>query len=107
MPDRRSRSGGFASVLRFGSVRTPVRPADRRFRAAARGTRPLRLPSFTVAQTRIIDAALVLFAEHGIGGTSLQMVADATGVTKDAVYHQYNTNDEIVLAVARGVLARL
>jgi len=62
---------------------------------------------FTAAQTRIIEAALVLFAEHGISGTSLQMIADAIGVTKAAVYHQYNTKDEIVLAVAGIVLARL
>jgi AcrR family transcriptional regulator len=63
--------------------------------------------SYTAAQTRIIEAALVLFAEHGISGTSLQMIADAIGVTKAAVYHQYNTKDEIILAVAEVVLARL
>jgi AcrR family transcriptional regulator len=35
------------------------------------------------------------------------MIADALGVTKAAVYHQYNTKDEIILAVAQVVLARL
>ena len=59
------------------------------------------------AQTRVIEAALGLFAEHGISGTSLQMIADAIGVTKAAVYHQYHTKDEIVLAVAELLLARL
>jgi AcrR family transcriptional regulator len=63
--------------------------------------------SYTAAQTRIIEAALVLFGEHGISGTSLQMIADAIGVTKAAVYHQYNTKDEIVLAVAEVILTRL
>jgi AcrR family transcriptional regulator len=67
----------------------------------------LRSASHTPAQTRIIEAALDLFAEHGIGGTSLQMIADALAVTKAAVYHQYNTKDEIILAVAEVVLARL
>ena len=62
---------------------------------------------YTAAQTRIIEAALALFAEHGIGGTSLQMIADEIGVTKAAVYHVYNTKEEIVLAVAEVVLARL
>jgi AcrR family transcriptional regulator len=62
---------------------------------------------YTAAQTRVIEAALALFAEHGIGGTSLQMIADAIGVTKAAVYHQYNTKDEIVLVVAEVVLAGL
>ncbi len=61
----------------------------------------------TAAQTRVIEAALALFAEHGISGTSLQMIADAIGVTKAAVYHQYNTKDEIVLAVAEVVLTGL
>jgi len=75
--------------------------------AKAPATSPLGSASYTAAQTRIIDAALVLFAEHGISGTSLQMIADAIGVTKAAVYHQYNTKDEIVLAVAEVVLARL
>jgi len=75
--------------------------------AKAPAPSPLDSVSYTAAQTRIIDAALALFAEHGIGGTSLQMIADAIGVTKAAVYHQYNTKDEIVFAVAQAVLARL
>src|SRR5262245_57935292 len=69
--------------------------------------RPLGSVAYTAPQTRIIDAALALFAEHGISGTSLQMIADEIGVTKAAVYHQYNTKDQIILAVARIVLARL
>jgi AcrR family transcriptional regulator len=72
-----------------------------RSRANVRATAP------TPAQSRVIEAALALFAEHGIGGTSLQMIADAIGVTKAAVYHQFNTKDEIVLAVAEVVLAGL
>ncbi len=70
-------------------------------------TSPLGSPRYTPAQTRVIEASLALFAEHGISGTSLQMIADAIGVTKAAVYHQYNTKEEIVLAVAEVVLAGL
>lgn len=61
----------------------------------------------SAAQARIITAALDLFARHGVGGTSLQMIADEIGVTKAAVYHQYKTKDEIVLAAAEAELARL
>jgi AcrR family transcriptional regulator len=61
----------------------------------------------TAAQVRIIAAALDLFARHGVGGTSLQMIADDIGVTKAAVYHQYKTKDEIVLAAAEAELATL
>ena len=75
--------------------------------SSPKATGPLDSSPFTAAQTRVIEAALVLFAEHGISGTSLQMIAAEIGVTKAAVYHQYNTKDEIVLAVARIVLARL
>ena len=35
------------------------------------------------------------------------MIADAIGVTKAAVYHQYNAKESIILAVAQVVLARL
>ena len=54
-----------------------------------------------------MTAALDLFAHHGVGGTSLQMIADEIGVTKAAVYHQYRTKDEIVLAAAESELNRL
>src|SRR4029450_5312125 len=48
-----------------------------------------------------------LFAAHGVGGTSLQMIADAIGVTKAAVYHQFKTKEEIVVAAAEAELARV
>jgi AcrR family transcriptional regulator len=62
---------------------------------------------YTAAQQRVINAALELFAEHGVGGTSLQMIADTIGVTKAAVYHQFKTKDEIVLAAAETELAKV
>ena len=57
-------------------------------------------PRYRAAQMRVITAALELFATHGVSGTSLQMIADAMGVTKAAVYYQFKTKEEIVLAVA-------
>src|SRR5262245_3000438 len=63
--------------------------------------------NYSAAQVRIINAALDLFAEHGVGGTSLQMIADTIGVTKAAVYHQFKTKDEIVLAAAETELAKV
>lgn len=61
----------------------------------------------SAAQARVITAALDLFARQGVGGTSLQMIADEIGVTKAAVYHQYKTKDEIILAAAESELRRL
>lgn len=61
----------------------------------------------TAAQTRVMDAALRLIAEHGVSGTSLQMIADEMGVTKAAVYRQFKTKDEIVIAITERELATL
>ncbi|ADP83963.1 TetR/AcrR family transcriptional regulator [Pseudofrankia inefficax] len=61
----------------------------------------------TPAQVRVITAAYGLFAEYGVAGTSLQMIADSMGVTKAAVYHQFKTKDEIVVATADHELVAL
>jgi AcrR family transcriptional regulator len=62
---------------------------------------------YSEAQRRTIEAALDLFGEHGVSGTSFQMIAGSLGVTKAAVYHQFKTKDALVLAVVEVVLARL
>jgi AcrR family transcriptional regulator len=59
------------------------------------------------ARVRVLTAALELFAEHGVSGTSLQMIADRLGVTKAAVYHQFQSKDDIVLAVIEPAMVRL
>ena len=61
----------------------------------------------SAAQHRILDAALTLIADYGVGGTSLQMIADEVGVTKAAVYHQFKTKEEIVIALTERELGRL
>jgi AcrR family transcriptional regulator len=61
----------------------------------------------SAAQNRVLDAALTLIADHGVGGTSLQMIADEVGVTKAAVYHQFKTKEEIVIALTERELGRL
>lgn len=58
-------------------------------------------------RTRLLDTALALFTKHGVEGTSLQMIADALGVTKAAVYYHFKTKDEITEAVAEPALRRL
>ncbi|WP_297596538.1 TetR/AcrR family transcriptional regulator [Mycobacterium sp.] len=65
------------------------------------------LIAHSAARTRVLDAALDLFATHGVSGTSLQMIADAVGITKAAVYHQFRTKEQIVIAVTERELGRL
>jgi AcrR family transcriptional regulator len=66
-----------------------------------------RARRYSPAQRRTIDTALELFADHGVSGTSFQMIADVLGVTKAAVYHQFKTKEAIVLAVLEVELAHL
>jgi len=56
---------------------------------------------------RVLRTALCLFRERGVGGASLQMIADQLGVTKAAVYYQFPSKDELVLAVVQPALDRL
>ena len=63
--------------------------------ASALPSDPAGLPM----EARILQTAVDLFGEHGIDGTSLQMIADALGVTKGAVYYHYKTKHKIVRAV--------
>ena len=45
------------------------------------------------ARERVIGAAVELFSEHGVQGTSLRMIADRLGVAKGAVYYQFPCKD--------------
>jgi AcrR family transcriptional regulator len=58
-------------------------------------------------RSRLLGAALDLYAQFGVDGTSLQMIADRLGVTKAAVYHQFHSKDEILIAVLEPLLQDL
>jgi AcrR family transcriptional regulator len=90
--------GGDDRVGTIAGVTAPATPT---------ATRRLSVEGYSDAQRRAIDAALELFADHGVAGTSIQMIADSVGVTKAAIYHQFNAKDELVLAVAEVGLAPL
>jgi AcrR family transcriptional regulator len=53
------------------------------------------------ARARVLEAALTLFGEHGVSGTTLQMIADSIGVGKASVYYQFRSKEEIVAAAAQ------
>jgi AcrR family transcriptional regulator len=74
---------------------------------AAEPLTPPRHSPYSPTQLRTIAAAVDLFTAHGVSGTSLQMIADAVGVTKASIYYQFKTKDEIVLGVAEADLAQL
>ena len=56
-------------------------------------------------RARMIDTALDLIARHGYEGMSLQMIADAIGVTKAAVYYHFKTKSDLLDATLQLMLA--
>src|SRR5262249_33286202 len=62
------------------------------------------IPSLTMARTRsthahgqVLDAALKLFAERGIDATSMDAIAEASGVSKATIYKHWSDKDELCL----------
>ncbi|QRP47013.1 TetR/AcrR family transcriptional regulator [Amycolatopsis sp. FDAARGOS 1241] len=58
-------------------------------------TRPTRAET----RRRVLDAAFEVFGEKGITATKLTEVAAAAGLTKGAVYSNFASKDELVLAL--------
>jgi AcrR family transcriptional regulator len=58
-------------------------------------TRPLRAET----RRRVLDAAFEVFGERGIAASSLTEVAARAGLTKGAVYSNFDSKDELVLAL--------
>jgi AcrR family transcriptional regulator len=56
---------------------------------------------------QILATAHELFIEYGYDASSLQMIADAMGVTKAAVYYHFHTKAEILRGIASAVIAEL
>lgn len=75
--------------------------------ATPEGELPLEAMVLTRPQTRVVHAARDLFTEHGVRDTSLLMIAERLGVTKAAIYFQFKTKEEIVLATATAEMLSL
>jgi AcrR family transcriptional regulator len=50
---------------------------------------------------RLLDAAEQVFADHGINGVSLDAVAAAAGLTKGAVYSNFDSKDHLLAELIR------
>jgi AcrR family transcriptional regulator len=60
--------------------------------------RPRRTPRSEVRQ-RILAAALKTFAAHGFAGATIDLIADAAGFTKGAVYSNFGSKDDLFFAL--------
>ena len=72
----------------------------------------------TQTRDRLIEAALTVFAERGVGGASVEEICDTAGFTRGAFYSNFESKDDLCLAVlerqsdedmaaARGAIASL
>jgi AcrR family transcriptional regulator len=50
---------------------------------------------------RILEAATSLFVRHGFHGTSISAIAEATGLTKGALYNHFNGKNDLLLALIK------
>jgi AcrR family transcriptional regulator len=59
----------------------------------------------TQSQT-ILDAASLLFIEKGFGGTNINDIADAVGVTRTALYYYFPSKEAMLEALTKDVTER-
>jgi AcrR family transcriptional regulator len=60
----------------------------------------------TRAHEQVLDAALKLFAERGIGSTSMDAIAEASGVSKATIYKHWPDKDALCLEVMSRLYTR-
>lgn len=66
-----------------------------------------RAPGFDLQREQILRAAATLFARRGYAGTSMNDVAEASGVSKPALYHYVRDKEGLLAAIAGGHIVRL
>lgn len=71
---------------------SPATPPDHRTRVAAERRERMR--------ARLIESALTVFAQRGLGANVIQEVIASAGVSQGSFYNYFRTNDELLLAVA-------
>jgi AcrR family transcriptional regulator len=64
-------------------------------------------PADLAPRARIREAALRLYAEHGLRATSIRMVADEAGLSPGAVMHHFKSKDDLAEAVQHAVIAKI
>ncbi|MGI5129390.1 TetR family transcriptional regulator [Pseudonocardia sp. CA-107938] len=61
----------------------------------------MRRTAAAAAETRarVLDSALLTFAEHGYDGATFERIAARIGMTRGAVHHHFRGKDELLAAV--------
>jgi len=77
----------------------PAKPNDHRPRVAAERRERMR--------QRLIESALIVFAEKGVGASVIADVRDAAGVSQGSFYNYFRSNEELLVAVAEELSAEM
>jgi AcrR family transcriptional regulator len=72
--------------------------------SAERRPRPLERESGV--QTRLLEAAVSLFAEKGFDATSVQEIVERAAVTKGAMYHYFKSKDDLLYEIYHGLISQ-
>lgn len=59
------------------------------------------------SRERILEAAEILFSQHGYDKTSVDSIASASGVNKAVIYHHFESKAEIVRTIFERMLDRM
>src|SRR5215471_15513638 len=54
-------------------------------------------------KTRILDATMLVFRRHGFRRSSIEQVAEAAGLTRQALYHHFESKEALFRAVIERV----
>jgi len=66
-----------------------------------------RRPTRNNAQRQaILDAALILFIQKGFGGTNINDIADAAGMTRTALYYYFPSKESLLETLTREITQR-
>jgi len=92
--------GGAGAAVRAHDRGTPhAGPAGNAQWGVPSGQRLTREEKKAQTRERLIEAAARVFAEKGFAATSLDEVAEAAGLTKGAVYSNFENKEDLVRAV--------
>lgn len=71
--------------------------------AAARASKVIGKSKKEVLRQNVLEAAARLFAQRGFGGTNLQDIADALGISRPALYYYFKSKEDILASLVEEV----
>lgn len=60
-----------------------------------------------MVRQRILENAMILAAQKGVSGISIQAVADLSGITKGGVFHHFSNKQKLLTAMVEVLFERL